>query len=455
MMIQNNLVTYLSKHLKQSVEETTSILDCFCEVLCSQLEEEKFVHLPPLGFMFVKMNNEYTTEDTVTRKQYLHPPKLTISLSSEQEIQKRNVGKDQEEPLLCNTEDLAELLTDESGKNIAECSIFIHELLRHIADNSNSKQGISLPNFGNFKRQETEGKGKIIFEAETKVAARINKPFSIFEIVELAEGGESEEHPEPEPIPQPEPIAEQAEIIAPTPDPAPTVQQLPTEETTPETEPKSEERDEPCLPTPAETGSRLPIIMEQSPDKGKNRKTGYWILCLLIFVACQYLLVSSLMDKQDIGSKLSQNNTPLIADSMGQPKNNEAKAVQAKPSAVLPIDTTNAQKANTASETDADKTAEMQSKEEIEQSITEEKNDEIITTIKVKKGDRLVDYALKYYGNKLFWIYIYDYNKAEIRNDHTLYVGSKIRIPAKDLYNIDANNAQSIEEAKKHSYNSW
>lgn len=39
--------------------------------------------------------------------------------------------------------------------------------------------------------------------------------------------------------------------------------------------------------------------------------------------------------------------------------------------------------------------------------------------VKIKHGDRLTVIALEYYGNKLFWVYIYQHNKAVIKTRTT------------------------------------
>jgi hypothetical protein len=67
----------------------------------------------------------------------------------------------------------------------------------------------------------------------------------------------------------------------------------------------------------------------------------------------------------------------------------------------------------------------------------------------MEQGGRLTLLALKYYGDKIFWVYIYDYNKAKIgANPDHIPVGKQILIPAKEVYGIDANSADSREKAR-------
>ncbi|MDR1202449.1 MAG: HU family DNA-binding protein [Tannerellaceae bacterium] len=71
----------------------------------------------------------------------------------------------------------------------------------------------------------------------------------------------------------------------------------------------------------------------------------------------------------------------------------------------------------------------------------------VIANVQIKRGDRLNLIALEYYGNKLFWVYIYEHNKSKITNPNRIPVGLDLEIPAKNVYNIDANDQASIRRA--------
>lgn len=72
---------------------------------------------------------------------------------------------------------------------------------------------------------------------------------------------------------------------------------------------------------------------------------------------------------------------------------------------------------------------------------------EVLDTITIRQGDRLTLIARKYYGHKLFWVYIYDYNKDKISNPNNVPIGTKIEIPEAFVYGIDVNNRLSLEKA--------
>jgi nucleoid DNA-binding protein len=71
-----------------------------------------------------------------------------------------------------------------------------------------------------------------------------------------------------------------------------------------------------------------------------------------------------------------------------------------------------------------------------------------ITTETMKQGGRLTLMALKYYGNKVFWVYIYEANKDKITDPNNIPVGTKIRIPKPDSSKINARDSECIEKAK-------
>jgi nucleoid DNA-binding protein/nucleoid-associated protein YgaU len=68
-------------------------------------------------------------------------------------------------------------------------------------------------------------------------------------------------------------------------------------------------------------------------------------------------------------------------------------------------------------------------------------------TVVVERGDRLNLFALKYYGNKVFWVYIYQYNQSKLGNPDNIPVGVELIIPAANEYQIDANNPASVRKA--------
>ncbi|MBD5321498.1 MAG: hypothetical protein HDS01_01865 [Bacteroides sp.] len=67
----------------------------------------------------------------------------------------------------------------------------------------------------------------------------------------------------------------------------------------------------------------------------------------------------------------------------------------------------------------------------------------------VKKGYLLNDMAKKHYGNKCFWVYIYEENKSKIANPNRVSPGLELVIPDASKYGIDATSKASISAANE------
>lgn len=104
------------------------------------------------------------------------------------------------------------------------------------------------------------------------------------------------------------------------------------------------------------------------------------------------------------------------------------------------------QTASTAS-TSSKKTTPQQTKPATDTSTSSDHN--VMARVKVASGERLTLLAQKYYGNKVFWVYIYDFNKAKIPDPDRVPAGMEILIPAKEVYAINAQSSASIVQAKE------
>ncbi|MDR1406605.1 MAG: HU family DNA-binding protein [Tannerella sp.] len=82
--------------------------------------------------------------------------------------------------------------------------------------------------------------------------------------------------------------------------------------------------------------------------------------------------------------------------------------------------------------------------------VSQSSGGNVIAKVKMEAGQRLTLLALEYYGNKIFWVYIYEYNKSKIgTNPNVVPIGMEISIPAKSVYGIDAGNAASLDKARR------
>lgn len=74
---------------------------------------------------------------------------------------------------------------------------------------------------------------------------------------------------------------------------------------------------------------------------------------------------------------------------------------------------------------------------------------DIITEVTLEKGGRLTILSQEYYGDKAYWVYIYDANRNVIANPDAVRPGMKLKIPRLGSDKVDLNNPATIEKAKQ------
>lgn len=77
----------------------------------------------------------------------------------------------------------------------------------------------------------------------------------------------------------------------------------------------------------------------------------------------------------------------------------------------------------------------------------QKKRSEVIAEVKIERGSRLTLIALKYYGHKLFWVYLYEYNKAVIEDPNNIPIGTVIKVPDPEKYHINRSDRSALEKA--------
>ena len=248
-----------------------------------------------------------------------------------------------------------------------------------------------------------------------------------FDIAPVAEPSEErDEKPqegtptEPLPAPSPEPIEErvtepiESPMLPPTP-PTPTAPSTPREESQP-------------TPPPSD------------PRPTARRRTNYyiWIAVVALLIIGAVLAVFILNSRQ---KKASATPRPAAKDTQ------QMASVVVVPSSMdilpdsltLPADTLQEEPIDTLRERTPQEEPKAQSKERVINNET--------TRVQVQPGDRLTVFALKKYGHKAFWVYIYQENKSKIKDPNNLPVGITIVLPPAKKYEINPRDTNSINKA--------
>lgn len=357
-----------------------------------------------------------------------------------------------------NIQDLAGLLSERTGKDRGEVERFLRDFISVVSEGVYTDKIVKVKGLGTFKIISVEkresihvntgerflipGHYKFSFLPDKDLREQVNKPFSIFETTEISENvsfsdmDESVEEKETEdesveevmpdkeiplantqPKEKPEPILEPEPVREPEPELLPASVQEPEQAFDPELnpEPPSVSEPEPELkPEPLVEPSPVQERPEERARRKPEEKGVLMIVAFLIIVISVFFY-------------LGRNNwKPAPAQ---EEVITEAKDTAQESAWMLHPDSV----AEEAPHTDPAPYVKPEPKP--------------LGQVKIKHGDRLTVIALEYYGNKLFWVYIYQHNKAVIKDPNNVPIGTVIEIPAPESYGIDAKSRESREKA--------
>ena len=76
-------------------------------------------------------------------------------------------------------------------------------------------------------------------------------------------------------------------------------------------------------------------------------------------------------------------------------------------------------------------------------------NSQFPKQVRMTAGSSLKQLAVDYYGDKIFWVYIYEHNKSRIGNSDNVPVGTELILPPPNLFGIDPKSTTSLEKARQ------
>ncbi len=93
----------------------------------------------------------------------------------------------------------------------------------------------------------------------------------------------------------------------------------------------------------------------------------------------------------------------------------------------------------------------------VEESVVEEEPAPVapvlpLDTIQMSSGQNLYKYAHEYYGERMYWIYIYMENAERIKDPNNIHIGTTLVIPHLAKYNLQADHANTLREAGLWEY---
>ena len=440
-MLQEEL-WYIRLAEQATLQPDTSLL--LWRALVQQVEQRLLSGLsltfPEIGEWRLEEHREYVAR-TEEGKQWLIPPRLTLGVRPVEERSVTSISID----LL---RDALSEATQVSVGQVATWLRAIPQLWRTLSEEGNQVVWTGLGSFTPIL-EDRELVGYRFLAAES-LCASLNKPFSMFvpvelaaststadlelhEQVQLAELAETKpitiffarQQPYVEELPSSAPAPEESDVVAATSESVATsqVEVVPTP-----APPSSEETpvdESPSIDIPEEVPSpEVPSVEEQDT----RPRPLVWVLVALGIVATTVLFVYllSIQPALELKPKVPAVEKQVEHKAM-HPAHIEA------PQAPVVADTL--------------PTAEPSTAPAVETSVSASSSAEAIERVRLRPGDRLSRLALKKYGHKAFWVYIYEENRAQLKNPDNIPVGAVITLPAASKYQINASDTNSVNKA--------
>lgn len=439
-MLQEEL-WYIRLAEQAALQSDTSLL--LWRTLVQQVEQRLLSGLsltfPEIGEWRLEEHREYVAR-TEEGKQWLIPPRLTLGVRPVEERSVTSISID----LL---RDALSEATQVSVGQVATWLRAIPQLWRTLSEEGNQVVWTGLGSFTPIL-EDRELVGYRFLPAES-LCASLNKPFSMFvpvelaaststadlelhEQVQLAELAEmkpitiffARQQPHVEELPSSAPAPEESDVVADTSESVATsqVEVVPTP-----APPSSEETpvdESPSIDIPEEVPSpEVPSVEEQDT----RPRPLVWVLVALGIVATTVLFVYllSIQPALELKPKVPAVEKQVEHKAM-HPAHIEAPVV-----------------------TDTLQTAEPLTvpAPTVGTSASDSSSAEAIERVRLRPGDRLSRLALKKYGHKAFWVYIYEENRAQLKNPDNIPVGAVITLPAASKYQINASDTNSVNKA--------
>lgn len=354
-------------------------------------------------------------------------------------------------------QDLALILSEQTGKSTEEALRFLQEFIAVVSEGVYNDKLVKVKGLGTFKIIRVEERAsvsvnsgerfvipshyKFTFTPDKELKELVNKPFSLFDTVELNEevdfsdvdvsaetsGAEEAADDSSEEI-LPDGIPEQAIEAPQTPEPEVKPEPAVEEEAVPQEEAKAE-------PKQAEPVSSVSGYKEyrRKRRRSASRKLLFPIACLFVVIVLGIVYIVCLSGRTTV----NKNWEPPMAE-VGNPTPEAGmNPVPADSTGVTPPDSASLAVDSVVAEPPV-----------VEENHPEETpKSDILALVTIKAGDRLASFAKQYYGHKFFWVYIYQYNQDIISDPNNIPIGTELRIPDPGLYGIDATDRSSIDKA--------
>jgi len=458
--------------------------------MAEQATEQIAVEWDGIGHFVATKHPEYVAEDPESGFQTMYPPRISYRLSQQ---------------LPANVKELdaphfAFHLARYAKASEGDAEFFMHQVCKLILERLDVNDSVEIQGLGVFSWVESQQGKRLSLQVDEKMRAQVNAPFACFEPVVVpveakpqpsmeAEAKpqpsmEAEAKPQPsteveaKPQPAPEPIVEEPApepvVEAPAPieeepvpveeEPVPVVEEhvpepVPAPEPTPapEPEPAPEVKPEPApvkkrVREPEPTlADKLKPLLEQLKTIPKYYLYGGGAVILLFVI---WLLLPS--SKIDPVVETPQEEPKIQRDLEEDSLNIEEEVPETE------VASTETEVVSTKTEAKAEtkpvqKKAEPKAEPKPVSKSGKPSNDMLLLENGQPKMDQLGDggrltlVALRHYGDKAFWAYIYDVNAFQLGNPNNVPIGKPLYLPDPTYFKIDASDPASVKRAQNRA----
>lgn len=437
-MLQEEL-WYIRLAEQAALQPETSLL--LWRGLVQQVEQRLLSGLsltfPEIGEWRLEEHREYVAR-TEEGKQWLIPPRLTLGVRPVEERSVTSISID----LL---RDALSEATQVSVGQVATWLRAIPQLWRTLSEEGNQVVWTGLGSFTPIL-EDRDLVGYRFLPAES-LCASLNKPFSMFVPVELAAStstadlelhelvqletlAETEpitiffarQQPHVEELPSSAPAPEESDVVADTSESVATSQV----EVVPTPAPPSSEE----TPVDESPSIDIPEEVPSGEEQDTRPRPLVWVLVALGIVATTVLFVYLLSIQPALELK---PKVPAVEKQV-EHKVTHPEHIEALQAPVVADTLQPAEPLTAPTPT-------------VETSASPTSSAEVIERVRLRPGDRLSRLALKKYGHKAFWVYIYEENRAQLKNPDNIPVGAVITLPAASKYQINASDTNSVNKA--------
>ena len=283
---------------------------------------------------------------------------------------------------------------------------------------------------------EIEGHYKLSFAADESLKAAVNVPFAHLETVEVPAEAADQSGETP---------TQSEEAAAQAGKPALPSEEAALEENEPNTDTAMKTKKEPIFKveessaaqpaspkaikkqaatvSPETKKSEAPEVPQntiseakETAKPGRSSVWGWVVFAVLLLALIVYALVSMLGGKNVASKKAVVPAREVVAETVVAPAETVAAPTQTAPAAP--------------------------------EEVIDPATWPVYKEVRMEKGQRLTLLSLKYYGDKVYWVYIYEANRDHIQNPNHIKAGTKVRIPLAPGSVVNLKSEASYNRAK-------